>query len=145
LTVFSEFRTSQSHPLDLQAESTFRWNPPPNTRLDRHVMANCYFEKKNDLKLNYRETSAGKQADAIYSKTINCNQSMSINDFRNNNEAVIKRVYDEAKSIFNYELTHEQISRAINVYFITKFNPSSVLETKTFEVERLGLGFNIIN
>jgi len=73
----------------------------------------------------------------IYSKTINCKQSMSINYFINSNEAVCKRVFDEAKSIFNYELSYEQMSRAIHVYFITQFNPSSVLETETFEVERL--------
>ena len=62
---------------------------------------------------------------------------MSINDFRNANETVIKRVFDEAKSMFNYELSYEQMSRAIRVYFITQFNPSSVSETETFEVERL--------
>jgi hypothetical protein len=73
----------------------------------------------------------------IYSKTINCKQSMSINDFINSNEAVCKRVFKEAKSIFNYELSYDQMNCAINVYFITHFNPSSVLETETFEVERL--------
>lgn len=73
----------------------------------------------------------------IYSKGINCNPSMSVNDFRNANEVVIKRVFDEAKSIFNYELSYEQMSRAIHVYLITKFNPSSVFETKIFEVESL--------
>ena len=73
----------------------------------------------------------------IYSKTIKCKENMSINDFRNQNRDVIKRVSDEAKGIFNYELSYEQINRAIHVYFITKFNPSSVLDTATFEVERL--------
>lgn len=72
----------------------------------------------------------------IYSKTINCKLSMSINDFRNANDSIIRRVFDEAKSIFNYELSYEQMTRAINVYFTTEFNPSS-LETETFDVESL--------
>lgn len=74
----------------------------------------------------------------IYSKTIKCEKNMSINDFRNENEAVIARVSSEAISIFSYELSYEQITRAIHVYFITKFNPSSVLDRDVFEVNRLG-------
>lgn len=73
----------------------------------------------------------------IYSKTIICNKNMSINDFRNSNEAVCKRVFDEARTIFNYELSYEQMSRAINVYFITQFNPESVLNTKTFKMKKI--------
>lgn len=74
----------------------------------------------------------------IYQKTIVCEQSMSINDFRNRNEAVVKRVFDEAKSIFAYELSYEQMSRAINVYMITRFRPAAVEDTEIFQVEQIG-------
>lgn len=70
----------------------------------------------------------------IYSKTIVCNENMSINDFRNVNNDVIKRVYDEAKNLFNYELSYDQISRAIRVYFISRFNPKSVYETDVYQI-----------
>jgi hypothetical protein len=70
----------------------------------------------------------------IYQKTIKCNEKMSINDFRNENELVVKRVFDEALSIFNYELSYEQMNRAIRVYFQSKLYPSSVIETKTFQM-----------
>lgn len=59
---------------------------------------------------------------------------MSVNDFRNENELVVKRVFDEALSIFNYELSYEQMNRAIAVYFQSKLNPSSVLETDVFQM-----------
>jgi hypothetical protein len=72
----------------------------------------------------------------IYSKTIKCEHSMSINDFRNQNETIIKRVYEEAKSIFNYELSSEQISKATHAYFISKFNPIDVLELKSVDINR---------
>jgi hypothetical protein len=70
----------------------------------------------------------------IYKKTIVCNGKMSVNDFRNQNELVVKRVFDEALSIFNYELSYEQMSRAIAVYFQSELNPTSVLETDVFHV-----------
>lgn len=70
----------------------------------------------------------------IYQKTIVCNSKMSINDFRNQNELVIKRVYDEALSIFNYELSYEQMNRAIAVYFQSKLNPTSVLESDVYKI-----------
>lgn len=76
----------------------------------------------------------------IYSKDIICKESMSINDFRNVNEKLINRVYDEAKSIFDYDLSCDQISKAIHVYFIAKFKPSSVLNTEVFEVGNYKVG-----
>jgi hypothetical protein len=71
----------------------------------------------------------------IYQKTIVCTESMSVNDFRNKNEKVVQRVFDECKSIFNYELSYEQMNRAIRIYFICKFRPQSVLECDVFKVE----------
>ena len=68
----------------------------------------------------------------IYQKTIKCDGKMSINDFRNENELVVKRVFDEALSIFNYELSYEQMNRAITVYFQSSLRPLSVLETDVY-------------
>lgn len=39
-------------------------------------------------------------------------------EFRERNEAVIKRVSDEALSLFNYELSSEQMGRAITAYLM---------------------------
>ena len=72
----------------------------------------------------------------IYSKTIKCTEQMSVNDFRNANERVIKRVSDECKSIFNYELSYEQMSRAIAVYFTCKFRPQSVDEIGVYKINQ---------
>lgn len=59
---------------------------------------------------------------------------MSISDFKRENRDVIKRVYDEAISIFNYELSTIQMVSAIQVYFNTKFKPSSVEETEVYTI-----------
>jgi hypothetical protein len=70
----------------------------------------------------------------IYSKDIHINESMSIEGFRSKNKELIQRVCDESISIFNYELSHEQMTRAIQVFFITKYNPSSVFETEIYQL-----------
>ncbi|MDB4984288.1 MAG: hypothetical protein JWM20_467 [Patescibacteria group bacterium] len=36
--------------------------------------------------------------------------------FAENNKNIVKRVCDEAKNLFKYELSHEQIGKAIAVY-----------------------------
>lgn len=36
--------------------------------------------------------------------------------FAENNKAIVQRVCEEAKSLFNYELSHEQIGKAIGAY-----------------------------
>lgn len=37
-------------------------------------------------------------------------------EFREKNKEVVKRVFDEALSLFKYELSHEQMTRAIAAY-----------------------------
>jgi len=69
----------------------------------------------------------------IYAKTIKCERDMTFDEFREENHAVIERVCEEAITIFNYELSYNQIQAAINVYFQTKFNPSSVEETTSYK------------
>lgn len=68
----------------------------------------------------------------IYSKTIKCEREMSFAEFRKANHEVIERVYQEAITIFNYELSYNQMQAAINVYFQTKFKPISVEETEVY-------------
>ena len=68
----------------------------------------------------------------IYSKTIKCEREMTFAEFREENHAVIERVYQEAITIFNYELSYNQMQAAINVYFQTKFLPISVEETEVY-------------
>lgn len=39
-------------------------------------------------------------------------------DFAKNNSDVMKRVFDEALRYFHYELSHEQMSRAVRAYLM---------------------------
>ena len=71
----------------------------------------------------------------MYSKTIVCERHMSVNDFRNKNEIVVKRVFDEALSLFDYKLSYEQMSAAIFIYFSCKFRPLSVAETGIYTMD----------
>ncbi len=71
----------------------------------------------------------------IYSKSIISEPDMSIKEFRNKNEAVIKRVFDEGLTIFNYELSWLQIDKAINVYLFAKYKPTSVFETEVYTLK----------
>jgi S-adenosylmethionine synthetase len=91
-------------------------------------------KEMNKMMIYFAHTSL-----CIYSKTINCKITMSIDNFRNANEEVIKKIQKEAKRIFNCELTCEQINRAIDIYFIVQFSPLSATEDEIFEVERSNL------
>jgi hypothetical protein len=42
----------------------------------------------------------------------------TLGSFADKNKKVIDRVIQEAKNLFNYELSHEQVGRAIEVYVI---------------------------
>ena len=68
----------------------------------------------------------------IYSKTIISNEKMSVGEFMEQNKDVIKRVFDEGLTIMEYELSHEQMSRASLVYLQAKHFPSSILETEAY-------------
>ena len=71
----------------------------------------------------------------MYSKTIVDNDKMSVNEFRIANELVIQRVFEEGKSLFKYELSFEQMNRAIIVYISSKYKPQSVLETEPYIID----------
>jgi hypothetical protein len=71
----------------------------------------------------------------FYQKTIECDQKMSVEEFCKKNDLVVKRVCDEAVSIFNYNLSHEQVNRGVHAYLISRFNPSSIIDTEPFVVE----------
>ena len=72
----------------------------------------------------------------MYSKTIVSHDKMTVNEFREANKDVIQRVFDEGLSIMNYELSHEQLSRACHVYLQSKYHPSSVYETEVYQVKQ---------
>lgn len=71
----------------------------------------------------------------IYDKGIIIREDMSIDEFRTANPELIKRVFDEGLSIFNYELSMEQMDKAIKVYSICKYRPNSVHETEAYQLK----------
>lgn len=72
----------------------------------------------------------------IYSADIICDDKMTAEEFRKENEAVCKRVFDEGLSIMNYELSWEQMNKAILVYLQSKFYPTSVKTSEVFKPEK---------
>lgn len=70
----------------------------------------------------------------IYDKTIVSSRDMTTSEFREKNKDVIQRVFDEGLSVMNYELSHEQMTRAIAAYLKSKYEPSSVYETKVYKL-----------
>lgn len=71
----------------------------------------------------------------IYNKTIASYSEMSVNEFREKNGDVLQRVFDEGLSIFNYELSYNQMSAAIAVYLKSKYDPQSVFETAVYQLK----------
>jgi hypothetical protein len=69
----------------------------------------------------------------MYSKTIETREDMTVGEFMKVNKDVTKRVFDEALSVFNYELSHEQMSRACYVYLHSIYKAQSVYDTEVFE------------
>ena len=55
-----------------------------------------------------------------------------ISRFIAHNSNIIKRVHEEAKSMFGYELSDRQMTLGINYYLHGKFNPQSTENTKPF-------------
>ena len=68
----------------------------------------------------------------IYSKSIVCDSKTTVEEFKAQNKDVIKRVFDEGLSIFNYELSAEQMDRAIIVYGKSLFTPLDVTKTEVY-------------
>lgn len=71
----------------------------------------------------------------MYSKTIVSDVNMSAADFMEQNKDVIKRVFAEGISLFRYELSHAQLTKACFVYLQAKYYPSSVSETEVYSVK----------
>ncbi len=67
----------------------------------------------------------------MYEKTITSNSTMTLNEFRASNEDVVERVFKEGLSIMNYELSYNQMQKAIQVYLTSKYNPSIFLSYKS--------------
>lgn len=77
----------------------------------------------SDLMIHYTHSTLH-----TYYKSITVKESMSINDFRNINRPVIESIYNEVKTKYGYELSYEEMSKAINRFFVSEFNPLSVSE-----------------
>lgn len=63
-----------------------------------------------------------------YYKSITVKESMSINDFRNINRTVLDIICNEVKTKYGYELSYEEIGKAVKRFFISEFNPQSITE-----------------
>jgi len=72
----------------------------------------------------------------LYQKTIVSNENMNLSEFMLENKDVIQRVFDEALSIFEYELSYGQLEAASRVYLIGKYKPSSVYETEVYQISK---------
>ena len=72
----------------------------------------------------------------MYSKDIKCDEKMSLEEFINLNPDLIKRISDESISIFEYELSYNQILAAIHVFLNSKYKPSSVSETEVYVLKK---------
>ncbi len=68
----------------------------------------------------------------MYEQDCNSNDSMSVKEFRENNLKIIQRVFYEGLSIMNYELSHEQMSRGIASYLVSKYKPQSVETSEVY-------------
>lgn len=66
----------------------------------------------------------------MYSKTIKSNYLMTVGAFMVINKDVIKRVSEEALTVMNYELSNNQMQKAVHVYLQSFYFPQSVYETE---------------
>ena len=69
----------------------------------------------------------------IYSKKIHEHRKMTPNMFREANPHLVNRVFDEGKSIFNYELSWEQLSRGIAAHLTGRYFPSDLETTPVYK------------
>ena len=70
----------------------------------------------------------------VYSQHIKCNEWMSINDFRNSNYDMIRKIESDAKSLFNCDIASTQMTKAINAYIIARLNLRKVNIDKIFDI-----------
>jgi hypothetical protein len=58
---------------------------------------------------------------------------MTVEQFREKHPKLCKRVFDEVLSIYKYELSCEQMNRAIYAYMSGVIAPQDVEETEVFQ------------
>lgn len=75
----------------------------------------------------------------IYQKEIRIETEMSVTTFRDRYHYEVQRVFDECLSIFNYQLSYEQIDRAIVVFMKNKLKPESPMETPIYNPNNYGI------
>lgn len=68
----------------------------------------------------------------LYSKNIVVSHGMTVEQFRENYSKLCKRVFDEVLSIYNYELSFEQMNRSIYAYMSGVIAPQDVDKTEVF-------------
>lgn len=69
----------------------------------------------------------------LYDKDVYSTSRMSVTTFRSCNPDLIKRVDEEAKNIFGYELSNEQMDRASYCYLQSKYSPQDVHTTEAYK------------
>lgn len=72
----------------------------------------------------------------FHSKNINIIRGMSVYMFREMNPALVDRTLCEIKEQFNYELSSEQVNRAIHAYLIGEERPLSPTHKTPYMVGR---------
>lgn len=70
----------------------------------------------------------------FYRKSIIIHEKMTVDEFLEVNKAVCERVFKEGIEIFNYELSHMQMSKAAAVYITAKYSPQSVEDSEVYVI-----------
>ena len=68
----------------------------------------------------------------LYSKNITVSHGMTVEQFRENYPKLCKRVFDEVLSVYKYELSYEQMRRAVYAYMSGIIVPQDVDETQVY-------------
>jgi len=70
----------------------------------------------------------------IYQGDMEWNENIkSPDDFAKANPEHTKRVFEEAKNVFSYELSYNQLMIGIKVYMKTRMSPQKVYETEAYQ------------
>ena len=68
----------------------------------------------------------------LYSKNIQVEQGMTVKQFRDKYKGLCKRVVDEVSSIYQYQLSGEQMNCAIYAYMYGAIDPKDVETTHVY-------------
>lgn len=69
------------------------------------------------------------QGDMVFNPEV----SISPEDFAKANPSHTQRVFDEAKTCFNYELSGNQMMTGVSAYLKARLRPQKVSETEVFD------------